>query len=284
MPAPVPPGYTRGPIMFSGPLVNPRNVDKILQSFWDEAGSYGARILVVPTAANDAARGERYRQWFVDAEVDSVEILDVPARQTGFDAGRITLVENATGILIVEGSPLRFTGLLGGTPLAQAIRRANARGRTIFGVGEAGSVLCQHMVSFGGSGVQFAPGLGVINRIALDGEVTDLDATLRADRLTAVVAYNPFLIGMALDPDTGAVVYPDSTLEVFGAGRGVIVDGWQITRTNLYERGADEAIVAEGAQVHGLTHGYTFQLDEHRVGQPRDTEIPATGYEQFSSF
>ncbi len=284
MPAPVPPGYTRGPILFSGPLVNPRNIDRILQSFWDEAGSYGARIVVVPAATDDADLTDHYRRWFAEAEVDSIEVLAVTERRAGFEAGLIAIVENATGILLVEGNPMRFTGLLGGTPLAQAIRRANARGRAIFGVGATGSVLCQHMVSFSRYAVQFAPGLGVINRMALDGAVADLDAGVRAARLQAAVAYNPFLIGLALDPDTGAVVYPDSTLEIFGAGRGVIVDGWQITRTNLAERTDEDAILVEGAQIHELTHGYTYQLDQHTVRQPRDTEIPATGYERFSSF
>jgi len=285
MPAPVPPGFTRGPIIFSGPLVNPRNIDRILQSFWDEAGSYGARIAIVPTAAAGAELTERYRRWFGEAEVDSVEVLATPTRRAGFDAGLIAAAENATGVLIVEGNPLRFTGLLGGTPLAQAIRRANARGRTVFGVGAAGSVLCQHMISLGPQAVQFAPGLGIINRMALDGEVaSDSDLPRRAARLTAVVAYNPFLIGLALDPDTGAVVYPDSTLEVFGAGHGMIVDGWQITHTNLAERAADEELTVEGAQVHDLTHGCTYQLDRHEAQQPRKTEIPNSGYEKFSSF
>jgi cyanophycinase len=140
------------------------------------------------------------------------------------------------------------------------------------------------MVSFGSQAVQFAPGLGIINRMALDGEVSELDAAHRAARLTAVVAYNPFLIGLALDPDTGAVVYPDSTMEIFGAGRGILVDGWQITHTNVAERAGAEALVVEGAQMHALTHGCTYQLDQHEVRQPRNTEIPETGYERFSSF
>lgn len=284
MPAPVPPGYTRGPIIFSGPLVNPRNLERILQSFWDEAGSYGGRIVVMPTAATDVRVADRYRDWFAAAEVDSVEVLTVAARRTGFDAGLVATVENATGVLITEGNPLRFTGLLGGTPLAQALRRANARGRTIFGIAQAGSVLCQHMIGFDRTDVQFAPGLGVINRLALDGAVTDPDATQRAARLTAVVAYNPFLIGLALDPDTGAVIYPDSTLEIFGAGRGIIVDGWQITHSNLYERAADEALTVAGAQVHQLTHGYTYQLDQHVAQHPPESEIPRAGYEGYTSF
>jgi cyanophycinase len=144
----VPPGFTRGPILFFGPLADPVHTDKLLQSFWDEAGSYGARILLVPTASSDPQAIERLRQWFVAAEADSVEVLPVRERRDALDARLVEQVDNATGILLVDGNPLRFTSILGGTPVAQAIRRASARGRVVGGIGRAGAVLCQHMIAF----------------------------------------------------------------------------------------------------------------------------------------
>ena len=128
MPAPVPPGYTHGPILFFGPLNDKRHSDALLQSFWDEAGSYGARILIVPTAASETGAVDELRGWFANAEVDSLEVLPVRQRVDAHDAQLATLIDNATGILLSDGNPLRFTSILGGTPVAQAIRRANARG------------------------------------------------------------------------------------------------------------------------------------------------------------
>lgn len=300
MPAPVPPGFTRGPILFFGPLVDSRSRDSLLQSFWDEAGSYGGRILIVPTAAGDAPAVEQLRQWFLATEVDSVEVLPVRQRSDAHDAQLTAMVDNATGILLSDGNPLRFTSVLGGTPVAQAIRRANARGRVVGGIGRAGAVLCQHMIAFDyrqtlqrampdvflhRSLIQFAPGLGIINRLALDCD-DEVGSHFRThlSRLLTAVAYNPFLIGLALDPDTGVAVYANSTLEIFGAGSAMVVDGWQMTHTDLYEHDEAAPMSVTGVQMHMLARGYTYNLDTHTAQQPPVSEIPKEGYEAFTSF
>lgn len=296
MPAPVPPGFTRGPIIFFGPLSDERSADRLLQSFWDEVGSYGARVLIVSTGAVEEAEIRHLRKWFAAAEVDSLAVLALRSRPEAMDGGLVSLVENATGILIVDRSPLRFTSICGGAPVAQAIRRANARGRAVGAVGPAGAVLCQHMIAFDHraalpgaflhrSLIQFAPGLGIVNRLALDcGDEPGAHFRTHLSRLLTAVAYNPFLIGVALDPNTGAVVYPDSTLEVFGAGSALVVDGWQITHTDLYEHADKSPMSVLGVQMHILGHGYTYHLDTHTARRPPESEIPKAGYEQYGSF
>jgi cyanophycinase len=232
--------------------------------------------------------------------VDSLEVLPVRQRADAHDAKLAALIDNATGILLSDGNPLRFTSILGGTPVAQAIRRANARGRVVAGIGRAGAVLCQHMIAFDyrqaltqalpdvflhRSLIQFAPGLGIINRLALDcDEEVGSHFRTHLSRLLTAVAYNPFLIGLALDPDTGAAVYADSTLEIFGAGSAMLVDGWQMTHTDLYEHAEDAPLSVTGVQMHMLARGYTYHLDSHTANHPPETEIPKEGYEAFTSF
>jgi len=112
VPAPVPPGFTRGPILFMGPLLDAHVTDRLLQSFWDEAGSYGARIVIVPSAAIDTAAAADMQAWFTAAEADTVAILEIPNRRAAADPALLSQVENATGILITDGNPLRKAELL----------------------------------------------------------------------------------------------------------------------------------------------------------------------------
>ena len=161
-------------------------------------------------------------------------------------------------------------------------------------------MLCQHMIAFDyrqsllqsmpdvflhRSLIQFAPGLGIINRLALDCD-DEVGSHFRThlSRLLTAVAYNPFLIGLALDPDTGAAVYADSTLEIFGAGSAMIVDGWQMTHTDLYEHADDAPLSVTGVQMHMLARGFTYNLDTHTANRPPETEIPKEGYEAYTSF
>lgn len=294
MPSPVPPGFTRGPIIFMGPLTETVAFERMMQSFWDEAGSYGARILIAPTAAPADAQIEQYRRWLREAEVESVDILPDVDRRAAADPAIVAMVDAATGILITDGNPLRLVGKLGGTPLAQAIRRANARGRVVCGIGQGGAVLSQHMIIAGAtpttldnltpSLIRFAPGLGIVNRVAFDCAAADTNLRTHLPRLLTAVAYNPFLIGVALDPNTGAAIYANSTLEVFGNGAVLIVDGWQMELTTLYEAAMDEPFQANGVEVHTLNSGYIYNLDAHQVAAPPESEIPQAGYEKFSSF
>lgn len=295
MPAPVPPGHTRGPILFMGPLTEPQLFERMLQSFWDEAGGYGARILIVSAAAEDASSATRFHRWLLDAEVDWVKYLPANDRRAARDPALAEMVDAATGILITDGNPLRFVGILGGTPVAQAIRRANARGRVICGVGQGGAVLSQHMIlpvvrrgvdaPLTPSMIRFAPGLGVVNRVTVDcDEEAGSNIRTHLPRLLTAVAYNPFLVGVALDPNTGIAIYANSALEVFGNGSALIVDGWQVEETALYAAEPDQPFQLAGVEIHTLTHGYTYILDEHQTKRPPESDIPQAGYEKYTSF
>jgi cyanophycinase len=161
--------------------------------------------------------------------------------------------------LITDGNPLRFVGMLGGTPVAQAIRRVNARGRVVCGIGQGGAVLSQHMVvSNGAAGwqqaptpasIRFAPGLGIVNRMTVDSD-DEVGTNLRTHlpRLLTAVAYNPFLIGWRSILTPASSLYANSTLEVFGAGSALIVDGAQIEECDLYATSSDQPFHVTGVK------------------------------------
>lgn len=286
MPALVPPGFTRGPILFLGSAANQPIDARLLQRFWTEAGSYGARILIVPTAASQAA-ADPYVQLFTQWEAGAINVLTVQNRPEAQQAHHLALIDQATAILILDGNPLRFASILGGTPVAQAIRRANARGKIVASIGRGGAILCQHMLVFEPSPadpepflhrrlIQFAPGLGIINRLVLD--VTNGAEGLQAGlgRLLTAVAYNPFLVGVNLEAGAGVAIYAESTLEVFGAGSVLLVDGAGISYTNVHEYEREEPLSLIGVQLHVLARGYTFNFDQRTVHPPVSSDIPMT--------
>ena len=281
MPSPVPAGFTRGPIMFIGQIQSTNAEATLLQHLWDEAGSYGARIVIVtpagPIANPDA---ERCAALLADWESDSVTVLTVKSRGDAMQPSTVQTIQAATAILLLGNSPLHLASILGGTPLAQAIRRANAQSKMVCAVGGCASILCQHMITFDSTSttsqpvlhrqrVQFAPGLGIVNRVALDAALLPSGAMQEAtSRLLTAVAYNPFLVGMSLDQDTGAVIYPDATMEIFGEHNALLVDGATITYSNLHEAEPDLPVSVLGTQTHLLRRGDTFNFDTRQVQPP----------------
>lgn len=281
MPSPVPAGFTRGPIMFIGQIQSASAEAMLLQHLWDEAGSYGARIVIVASGGQIASPdAERCAALLANWESDSVAVLAVKTRADAMQPGTVRTIQSATAILLLGNSPLHLASVLGGTPLAQAIRRANAQSKMVCAIGGCASILCQHMITFDGPStsqqpeshrqqVQFAPGLGIVNRVALDAAHLSNAARHEAtSRLLTAVAYNPFMVGMRLDHDTGAVIYPDATMEIFGEHNALLVDGVTITHSNLHEADPNQPISVVGAQTHLLHRGDTFNFDTRLVQPP----------------
>jgi cyanophycinase len=285
VPSPVPAGYTRGPIFFTGALTAPAAEARLLQRFWAEAGGFGARLVLVPAGGQGRAAAEHYRAVLQGLESDSVEIVDASTRAAARLPENAARVQAATGILLAGPDVLRLAGTIGGTPLAQAIRRANAQGKAVAGVGPAAAILCQHMLAGDPGGpalatgapytrrraVAFAPGLGIVNRVVLDAAAQQAgraEATEALARLVSAVAHNPFLVGVSLDADTGAALYADTTMDIFGEGGALVVDGAHFYAADLLDAAPGAPFSVAGIELHGLTRGYTFNFDTRRVRAP----------------
>jgi cyanophycinase len=286
MPAPVPSGYTRGSIQFIAACQDQQREQELFQRFWEEGGAYGSRIVLLSAEGENAPTADRCTSLFNEWESDSVTLLTVESRQAALHAGNLDQVEGATAILLLGANPLKLASLLGGTPLAQAIRRANARGKAIAGYGPAAALLCEHMIAFEtGSeeelpflrrhAIQFAPGLGITNRVVLDTTPSEPgDGWNRLARLLCAVAYNPFLLGVGLEVDTGAAIYADNTLEIFGQNSALIVDAAEMSYTDVHEFRRSTPLSMLGIKLNVLGPKYTFKLNERTAHRPDKSDIP----------
>jgi cyanophycinase len=277
MPAPVPPGYTRGPILFLGPFTTKTGETELLQRFWSEAGGYGARLVLITSEANSQYI-EHVRALFTQWEADTLTTLPIHTRPALFDPALLPAIDAATGILFIDGEPTRLARLIGGTPAAQAIRRANARAKTVGSLASAAGLLCQHVLLRDSRGEpHFAPGLGLINRIALAPPSSAPTHAQNLALLRHAIAPNPFLVGVCLGEDTGIVLYPDTTLEVCGASSVLLLDAAATTCADLGQLTSAAQLEQYGVHLHELQAGYTFNFDTRAIAPPPLTDIPATG-------
>ena len=231
---------------------------------------------------------ERCRTLFAEWETDSVEILSVTSRVEALHPNHLERISGATGILLLGENPVRMATFLGGTPLAQAIRRANARGKVTAGYGRGAALLCEHLIAHDARAeddthhpflhrhlIQFAPGLGLTNRLVLDTIPADLgDGWNRLSRLLHAVAYNPFLVGLSMEVDTGAAIYQDNTLEIFGRHSALVVDGAGVTYTDIADFRNPNPLSLLGMKIHALAANFTYHLQERTAHPPQVSDIP----------
>jgi cyanophycinase len=247
----------------------------ILRRFVEVAGgAEDARIAVIPTASSLADTGSRYEKLFLRLGARKVDVL--PFSERG-DAGRedwLRVLGLATGIFLTGGNQLRISTILGGTPVAKAIRRRNARGVAVGGTSAGAAILSEHMIAFGEEGstpragaATLAPGFGLTNRVIIDQHFRQRD---RLGRLLAALAYNPFAVGVGLDEDTAAFIDPGDTLHVVGAGAITIADAGSLGYSSMASAKAGAPVCMTDVKLHILTAGATFNLHTRRPTPPVD--------------
>jgi cyanophycinase len=257
-------GDARGWIIPIGGAENKENDRRILSRFVEVSGGDDADIVVIPTASKLHETGSRYEAIFRELGARHVTVMDFDTRRDCQEANRLQRIEDATGIFFTGGNQLRLTALLGGTPVAQLIRKRNAAGVTVGGTSAGASILSEHMIAFGDEGpsvisgsVRLAPGLGLTNRFVIDQHFRERD---RLGRLITALAYNPFAIGIGLDEDTAAFIGPDDVLEVEGTGGATIVDASEVTFSSMDNVSEGQPVAILGLKVHILVAGATFNL------------------------
>jgi cyanophycinase len=258
-------GAARGYIVPIGGAENKENDRRILRRFVEVSGGQDADIVVIPTASKMHETGPRYEALFRELGAARVAVMDFDTRRDCQEPGRLQRLEEATGIFFTGGNQLRLTALLGGTPVAQLIRKRNASGVTVGGTSAGASILSEHMIAFGDEGssviagsVRLAPGLGLTNRFVIDQHFRERD---RLGRLITALAYNPFAIGIGLDEDTAVFIGPDEVLEVEGTGGVTVVDASEVSFSSADSVSDGQPVAVLGLKVHVLVEGATFDLN-----------------------
>ncbi|TNE48473.1 MAG: cyanophycinase [Deltaproteobacteria bacterium] len=263
---------SRGLIVPIGGAEEKEDNASILQRFVEECGGAEARIAVIPTASQLEDTGTRYVRIFERLGAGEARSLEYRDRSDTEDPRYMEYLLNCTGIFMTGGNQLRLSTILGGTEVAVQIRRMNARGVHVGGT-SAGAAFCsEHMIAYGSSdsspkagSIQLAPGLGLTNSVLVDQHFRQRD---RLSRLMTALAYNPFVIGLGLDEDTGAFLNSEDTIEVVGSGAITIVDVSDLEYSGIASTPEDQPVNLIGVKLHILTEGATYNLRSHVATPP----------------
>ncbi len=254
----------RGWIIPIGGAEEKENSPQILQRFVELSGGCSADIVVIPTASQLLSTGPRYERIFTDLGAERVTAIDFDTRRDCEEPGRLQRLQQASGVFFTGGNQLRLSTLLGGTPVAKAVRLMNAAGVPVAGTSAGAAFISEHMIAFGDEGstpvagsVRLAPGLGLTNRFIIDQHFRQRD---RLGRLLTALAFNPFAVGIGLDEDTAAFIGPDNTVHVQGSGGITVVDAAEVQFSSMDSVAEGRPVCLLGVKLHILTQGATFNL------------------------
>ena len=262
----------RGYIVPVGGAENKEGDRPIMRRFVRIAGGEEARIVIIPTASELEDKGERYVELFEDLMVESAISLPLEERSDAFLDKNLRVLEKATAIFLTGGNQLRLSTILGGTPVAQMLRRLNADGVHVGGTSAGAAIIPEHMIAGGPSGatpradgVILAPGLGLINRIVIDQHFRQRD---RIGRLLSAVSLNPFAIGVGLDEDTAVFIDPDNVFEVVGSGGVTVIDPTNLDYSSMDSAKPGQTVSLIGLKLHVLAEGARYDIEKRAAIAP----------------
>ncbi len=221
--------------------------------------------LVIATVASHEPEGyfDAYKAAFSDLGVTNLVELYVNEREeTRSDSVRALLLD-AQGVFFTGGDQLRISSQIGDTPVEDMVRVIHQRGGVIAGTSAGASVMSETMLVRGASGeshrignLNMAPGLGLIRDVIIDQHFAERG---RIGRLLGAVARNPRVLGIGIDEDT-AIILNNNIFKVIGAGAVYIVDGTDVTHSNVAEARDDQPLSIFGVKLHVVAGGDGFDL------------------------
>lgn len=242
---------------------------KILQEVCAHIEKSSELLLIVTVATEKPTEvGNEYTNLFSDMGIKHLSILHVENREDALKAENIELIKKSSLIFFTGGDQLRITSILGGTPLYSCMKEKYTKGCVFVGTSAGASVMSDTMIVKGIDDesprkctLKMAPGLGLINGVIIDQHFAQRG---RVGRLLVGVAENPEILGIGIDEDTSIIVNRENVLRVLGSGAVYVIDGSNISDTNVSEQHQDDMLSIFDVKMHVLKNGDKFNLKTRR--------------------
>ncbi len=273
-----------GHLLVIGGAEDKYNERRILKKFLELAGGEKAEVLIVPVASDfPEFAADVYTQAFRNLGVTNPRVLRATSRQDVAHADVEKLLGGVTGVFLTGGDQMRLVSLLGGTKVAERLRKMVRETNVVLAGSSAGAAAMSTSMIVRGepsshphkNAVKLSPGLGFLKNIIIDQHFTERG---RISRLITAVSYNPYNLGIGIDENTAIILDGKGGLEVFGQGSATIVDGSQITFNEIAEVADNEAFSICGVQFHVLRDGLIYNyLERHPIQPTNEFLLPDLG-------
>lgn len=240
--------------------------ESILAAFVRRAGGEQARIVIIPSASmKPVERAERYTRIFRKLRASEVRTVHAELGVTEHDREAIA---NATGIFVTGGDQVRLMDFLRAAGCVELIRETVRGGAVYAGTSAGASALSRRMIAGskrkkGTDLVEFDEGLGLIPHAIVDQHFGE---RRRLSRLISAASAHA-LTGIGIDENTAIAVHDHRSFTVMGEGAVYVIDGSNVSCTDLTTEEQDRTISILDLRVHLLSQGDSFDLQERRPSQ-----------------
>lgn len=260
----------RGSLLLIGGSEDKEGDKQILKRFSRLVSEKDSYLVILTSATSQPESvGRDYQYIFKDLGIDVVKIFNINNREKASNKEYCNLIEKASGIFFTGGDQLRITSIFGGSSINESLKKTYEAGAIIAGTSAGASVVSDIMI-IGGHGddspqldsVNLASGLGFLEEVIIDQHFAQRG---RMNRLLMAIAYNPYILGIGIDEDTAIEVTPDGFFVVRGSRTVTVVDGKNITYSNISEIKGKQPLALLDVKVHILPANYKYNLRNREI-------------------
>lgn len=232
----------------------------------------GKRILEIITTASQQPKEvmKTYRRAFKEIGFHHVGFISMENNPEARNPIWIERINNAHAVMFAGGDQFRLSTILGNTDIIDVIMERYYKDPDFIVAGtSAGAMAAATLMIYEGQRneamlkdtVKVSSGLGFIDHCIID---THFVKRGRFGRLVEALLMNPSCIGIGLGEDTALVIRNGNEAECKGSGMVVILDGRDISETNISYAEPGTPLWAENLRVHLITKGNYFLLHERK--------------------
>jgi cyanophycinase len=213
--------------------------------------------------------GEEYIKAFAQLDVHDVGVLNIGSREEANRPEHADRIKAADVIIFTGGDQLRLSSIFGGTEIHRILLDKYENTEIVIAGTSAGAAASSKNMIYQGSSkdallkgeVKITGGLGFIDGVIVD---THFVQRGRIGRLLYAVASNPGILGIGLGEDTGLYIH-ENTMEAIGSGMVILVDGRNMSDTNLTDVEMGQPVSIKNMIVHVMCDGDTYDLTNHQL-------------------
>lgn len=227
------------------------------------------KIEVITTASSIPEEvGRTYKKAFKKLGCQGIDHLRINSREDAENPKVLERLEKANCILFSGGDQLRLCSVLGGTSFINRLKEKYHQDYFVIAGTSAGAAAMSHTMISGGpeekaylkGEVQLSIGFGFMKNVIID---THFDTRGRFGRLAQAITNQPGELGIGLDEDTGIIVEKGYRLKAIGSSSVVLIDGREITHSNVADIRGGMPISVSNLKVHVLSHSDIYDIEKH---------------------
>lgn len=225
-------------------------------------------VEVITTASGDGADTfKRYKNVFSKLGISQVGHIHHVERKEVLDDNLEERVNNADAFFFSGGDQLKLTALYGGTPFIIHMKERYIHERICIGGTSAGAMAMSTPMIYAGNeevqelggAIKVTTGLEFLKDVCID---THFVHRGRFIRMAQVIVTNPTCIGIGIEEDTAIIVQNGVNAEVVGTGTVIVIEGYDIERTDIEAFTSDKPVTIRNIKMHLLAHGELYEIPQ----------------------